>query len=212
MRRWMFAVIVALGLAMSFGPLVQAAPVISGQREYANQSVEPAYDDVTGQLIFLKTPIHAPFPSQSNPRAWAPMYLPMYPVGTTISPLNCTPQNCDHVNVLPPDLVAAFGLQSVYPTGTITTKYGTFTGGLVAGHDHLVGTPTSHGDFNVSWHVFLVLFTPKAVADGAINHELLTDASIDAAMANGDLVPTEIDTGIVFQCTIAPESVYLKGS
>jgi hypothetical protein len=212
MRRWLLALVAALGLAMVAGPLVHADPIISGQRAYANQSVEPAYDDVTGQLIFLKTPIHVAIPVHSNHNAWAPMILPMYPVSTTISPLNCTPQNCDHINVLPPDLVAAFGLQSVYPTGTINTKYGTFTGALVAGHDHIVGVAKSGGDFNIAWHVFLVLFTPKAVADGAINHELLTDASIDAAMSHGDLVPTEIDTGIVFNCSIVPESVYLKGS
>jgi hypothetical protein len=211
MRRWLLALVAALGLAMAVGPLVQASPVISGQRNFAKISVEPAIDDTTGATIFLLTPTHVAVPVSSNPKAWAPMYLPMYPVGSTISQFNCTPQNCDHVNVLPSGLVAAFGLQSVYPKGTITTPYGTFTGGLVAGHDHLVGTPTSHSDFNVAWHVFLILFTPKGVADGAINHELLTDASIDAAMANGDVVPQEIDSGITFNCSIVPESVYLNG-
>jgi hypothetical protein len=211
MRRWLFALVAALGLAMSLGPLVHADPIISGQHNFAQQSVEPAYDNTTGALIFLKTPIHVAVPVHSNPKAWAPMYLPMYPTGTTISPLNCTPQNCDHVNVLPPDLVSAFGLSSVYPTGTISTPYGTFTGGLVAGHDHLVGVAKTGGDFNIAWHVYLLLFTPKALTDGAINHELLTLSDIQAAMNSGDLVSQPIDSGIIFNCSIVPESVYLKG-
>jgi hypothetical protein len=210
MRRALVALVASLTLAVVLGPLAQASPVISGQRAFGQVSIEPAFDDANGAQIFLLTPIHAPLPSKANSVAWAPMYLPMYPTSTTIGVLNCTPQNCDHVQVLPSDLVTALGLQSVYPTGTISTKYGSFTGGLVAGHDHLVGVAKTGGDFNIAWHVFLVLFTPKGVSDGASNTELLTLSAVNAAIAAGDAVGP-IDSGIVFNCSITSEATYLNG-
>lgn len=213
MRRWLLAVPVmaSLALAVCLTPMAQASPVVSGQHAFGQVSIEPAYDDSTGNLIFLLTPIHAPLPSKANPVAWAPMYLPMYPASSTVSPLNCTPYNCDHVQVLPSGLVSALGLGSVYPTGTISTKYGAFTGGLVAGHDHLVGVAKTGGDFNIAWHVYLVLFTPKGVSDGAINHELLTLAGIQNAMAAGDVFPHAIDSGITFNCSITNAATYWNG-
>jgi hypothetical protein len=213
MRRLLLAVpvVASLALAVCLTPMAQASPVITGQHAFGQVSVEPAYDTGTGNLIFLLTPDKAPLPSKANPVAWAPMYIPMYPTGSSVSPLNCLPTNCDHLQVLPSALVAALGLQSVYPTGTISTKYGTFTGGLVAGHDHLVGVATTGGDFNIAWHVFLILFTQQGVDDGAINHELLTLAAIHAAMAAGDIFPQPIDSGIVFNCSITSEATYLNG-
>jgi hypothetical protein len=211
MRRWIVALLASLALAISLTSAAWADAGPSGQTNYAQQSVEPAFDDMTGNLIYLKTPINAPFPSQSNPRAAAPMYLPMYPTGSSVDPLNCLPTNCDHVQVLPAGLVAALHLTSVYPTGTISTKYGMLTGGLVKGHDHLVGVAKTGGDFNIAWHVYLLLFTPHAVADGAINTHLTTLAAIDQAIAAGD-VAGPIDSGIVFNCSIVPAGVYNHGS
>jgi hypothetical protein len=210
MRRWLFALMVSVGLAVSLSPLAQASPVISGQRAYGQVSIEPAYDDANGNLIFLLTPDHVAIPSQSNPVAWAPIYLPMYPVNSTVSDLNCLPTNCDHVQTLPSALVSALHLESVYPDGTITTKYGTFTGGLVSGHDHLVGVANTGGDFNVAWQVYLVLFTPQGVSDGAINHKLLTLQAINDAIANGDAVGP-VKTPITFNCSITSEATYLNG-
>jgi hypothetical protein len=75
----------------------------SGQTSFGRSTTEPAIDLATGNTTFLKTPDKAPFPSNANPRATAPLYLPAYPVGSTINPalLNCQPHNCDHINVLP---------------------------------------------------------------------------------------------------------------
>ena len=171
--------------AQRLARLAGADPGPSGQVAFGQVTVEPAYDDVTGDLIYLLTPDHAPFPSRANARATAPMYLVMYPQGSTVALLNCLPTNCDHVEVVPSGLVEGLGLQSVYPIGTISTKYGSFTGGLVLGHDHLVGVARSHGDFNVAWDVDLVLFTPKGVSDGAINQPLRTLQAVNAAIANG---------------------------
>jgi hypothetical protein len=75
----------------------------SGQRVFANSSVEPAIDSSTGGTEYLLTPIKAPFPSKANPVATAPLYLPLYPLSSTIAAddLDCQPTNCDHANVLP---------------------------------------------------------------------------------------------------------------
>lgn len=56
-----------------------------------------------GNAVYLLTPDKSPFPSQANPVATAPLYLPLYPVTSSVPSfeLNCQPSNCDHVNVLP---------------------------------------------------------------------------------------------------------------
>jgi hypothetical protein len=164
---------------------------------------------MTGNLIFLLTPMHVPVPSKANPVAAAPMYIPLYPQNSTVAPLNCLPTNCEHLQVLDSGLVASLGLQSVYPTGTISTKDGTFTGGLVKGHDHLVGVAKTGGDFNVAWHVYLVLFTPQGVSDGAINQHITTLQAMQAAIANGDAVGP-IDTPITFNCSIVSAATYTQ--
>jgi hypothetical protein len=135
------------------------------------------------------------------------MYIPMYPADSTINPgiLNCQPHNCDHLNVLP---FPAPG----YPNGgTTCTQYGfpDAACGLVLGHDHLIGVKPV-GDFNVAWHVILVVFTPQGVSDGAINNRLMTLQDVANAVTNGDAF--EVSTPIVFNCSIVPLTVYLRGT
>lgn len=179
----------------------------SGQTAFGQSTVEPAIDDADGSTVFLLTPDHVPFPSVSNPRASAPMYIPMFPANSTIDPttLNCQPHNCDHLNVLP---FAAPG----YPNGGATcTNFGFAAGAcsLVLGHDHLIGVrPT--GDFNVAWHVILVVFMPKAFKDGAINHRILTLTDLMSLVNSGDVITPP--TAIVFNCSIVSQTVYLKGT
>jgi len=43
----------------------------SGQRTFAQASVEPATDYANGNTIYLLTPVKAPFPSKANPVATA---------------------------------------------------------------------------------------------------------------------------------------------
>ncbi len=210
MRRKSIPVLVGFVLIAMSAAMAAADPGPTGQVSFGQVSIEPAYDDVTGQLIYLLTPDKVAQPSKANPIATAPLYLPVYPTNSTVSPLNCLPTNCDHVQVLPPGLVASLGLQSVYPTGTISTKYGSLTGGLVKGHDHLVGVAKTGGDFNVAWHVYLVLFTTKGAGDGAINQPLRTLSDVNAAIARGDAVGP-LDSGIVFNCSITSEATYLRG-
>jgi hypothetical protein len=176
----------ALGLAATMSPLsASAGSTPSGQVAFGQSTVEPAINDANGSTVFLLTPNNAPFPSKANAQhAVAPLYLPVYPVGSTIDPstLNCLPTNCDHVNSF------------FYP---------------IIGHDHLVGVAPT-GDFNVAWHVILIAFTPQGFADGAINHRLMTSAAIEAAEAAGDVV--EIDTPITFNCSIVSQKVYSLGT
>lgn len=183
-----------------------SGPFFSGQTAFGQSTVEPAINDADGSTVFLLTPNKVPFPSVSNPRASSPMYIPMYPAGSTITPatLNCQPHNCDHLNVLP---FAAPG----YPNGGATcTQFGLPANGcsLVLGHDHLIGVRPA-GDFNVAWHVILVVFTPQGFANKAINHRMMTLFDLAAAESSGDAF--EVSTPIVFNCSIVPETVYIKG-
>jgi hypothetical protein len=157
----------------------------SGQRAFGQVTVEPAVDMATGNEIFLLTPDKVPLPSNAALRAHAPLYLVLYPTASTIGAdtLNCQPDNCDHVQTFP-----AYDLK---------------------GHDHLVGVPHT-GDFNVAWDVVLVVFTPQAFADGAINSRLLTAAQLNEALTAGDVIPIGPVTS--FNCSITSIATYLKGT
>ena len=181
----------------------------SGQRNFAKVSVEPAIDYANGNTIYLLTPTKAPFPSKANPIATAPLYLPLYPVTSTVvaDDLNCQPTNCDHVNVLP------------FPSPVYGALAGTdqrcvdFNGGqpcsAVKGHDHLVGVANTKGDFNVAWAVKLVVFTPLASAQ-EINTRITTLNQIHALASTGHAVI--LDTPVTFNCSITSERTYELGT
>ena len=167
----------------------------SGQRTFANVSVEPAVNTADGSEIFLHTPIKAP--TNANPRAHAPLYLVLYPNASSLDAavLNCTPANCDHANAWP------------YPGG-------------LKGHDHLVGVPPT-GDWNVAWDVYAVYFTAQGFQDLAINTRILTLDQLTAALAgpNPDAViwtgPNGGTTPFIllsFQCSRTSVADYLKGT
>jgi hypothetical protein len=192
----------SLAVLIVFGSAF-AASAQSGQRAFGQSTIEPAVNDANGSTIYLLTPNNVPFPSVSNPRAAAPMYIPMYPTSSPISPasLNCQPTNCNHLNVLP---FAAPGYQN---GGQACTNYGLPADqcSLVIGHDHLVGVPHT-GDFNVAWSVILVVFTPQGIADGAANARALTLQKVASLVTNGDAF--EAATPIVFNCSIVPATAY----
>ncbi len=166
----------------------------SGEMRVGQSLVEPAYNDVNGNIVYLLTPMHAPDPVKSNSNSWAPFYVVVYPAGSTVGTLNCmgVPGNCpDHDGAIAG--AATFFMSSVYGTGVI-------------GHDHLMAPPASGGDFNIAWHVFLVLFTPS----GNVNEHLTTLAEIQAALTAGHVA--KIDSGIVFTCAVVPAVVYNSGT
>jgi hypothetical protein len=183
----------------------------SGQRVYANQSVEPAVDSSTGTTVYLKTPIKAPFPSNANPVATAPLYLPLYPTSSTVvaDDLNCQPTNCDHANVLPfPDPGYYGALPGTDPACV------DFNGGapcaLVKGHDHLVGIAKTHGDFNVAWTVKPAIFTHKAFVDGKINERITTLNQLISLVASQDVVIAP--DLVTFSCAATSPRTYELGT
>jgi hypothetical protein len=154
-----FAAVAALVLGAAL-PASATTNWQSGQHFFGGVSVEPAVDMATGNQIFLLTPNGAPTnPVKANQRAHAPLYLVLYPTGSTIDPatLNCTPANCNHAQI--PGII---------------------------GHDHLVGLPHT-GDFNVAWDVYLIFFTPKGIDDLAINNRILTGDELTAALDAHDV-------------------------
>ncbi len=192
MSRILFGVtIVAALVVAAAAPAGATTTWYTGQRAFGQVTVEPAINDANGQQVFLLTPDNAPLPSKAPEVAQAPLYLIAYPTNSTITePFNCTPTTCDHVASVPAPW---------YPSG-----------GVLKGHDHLVGIANSGGDFNVAWDVELDIFTPQGFQDGAINQRIMTLTELNDAKANGDIAA--IDTGIVFNCSSVGAATYLKGT
>src|SRR5579859_313158 len=186
LRRLMFAATLS-GLVTASGvfPVVASSSAStgpSGQVMYGNATfnfttmsftggggtIEPAYDDTTGTLIYLQTPIHPKV--HPNAHNVAPLYLPVYPAGSGIDPasLNCAHQPADNCPDHGPEVAGA--AMSIIPS---------VYGGGVLGHDHLVGIGSSAGDFNVIWEPTLVLFTSIAAA----SQHITTLAQINADLA-----------------------------
>ena len=190
----------AVPVAFLISTLIGISPVLastipSGERQTGQVTIEPAYDDTTGQIIYLATPNKSPNPTPANSHAVAPLYLVLYPPGTA-GTFNCmgVPGNCPDHGALVAGAATTI-MPSVY--GTDPTA--------IPGHDHLVAGPASHGDFNVAWHVYLELFTSAS----AVRH-ITTDGALDAAIAAGDVI--EVDTGIVFTCAVVSAAAYWVGT
>jgi hypothetical protein len=174
-----------------------AASTPSGQRSLGQSTLEPVYNDENaGQIGYIKQPENVAQPVNSNPKAWAPFYLVIYPVGSTAA----TTYLCMH---LPVDNCPTHGPGvAAFAAATYPTVYGAG----VIGHDHLMDFPGGP-DFNIAWEPTFVLFTPQGAADGAINEHVLTDAQIHALVASGDakLFPRPTRT---FVCASVPERLY----
>ena len=174
-------------------PAGAVAPLPSGEVTFGQTVVEPAYNDVTGTLLYLSTPKHA----HVNPNfahSVAPIYLPMYPAGAQVGTLNCQDiptENCpDHGA-----LVAGIAAQAnslVYGDG-------------VEGHDHLVAPPGHVEDFNINWIPILVLFnTPDVVT------HITTIAQIRALEAANAVTEIPLPPA-TFHCSVVPAAVYNNG-
>src|SRR2546426_10540867 len=95
---------IALLLAVTFAmaTAVSGNGLPSGERTLGQSTLEPAYNDENGSIVFLLTPNHAPNPVKSNPKAWSPLYLLVYPTSAaaSVGTLNCAhlpTENCpDH--------------------------------------------------------------------------------------------------------------------
>jgi hypothetical protein len=165
---------------------------VSGQFVGGGGSVEPAYNDVTGTIVYLWTPNKARV--HPNAHNVAPLYLPVYPTGVGIDPSTL---NCAHV---PADNCANHGNAVAGAAAQIMPNV--YSGG-VAGHDHLAGVAKSGGDFNVIWEPTLVLFTNT---DAAHEH-ITTDAEVDAAVKAGNAIEVPLPQ-LDFNCAIVGAAVY----
>jgi len=74
----------------------------------------------------------------------------------------------------------------------------------------LVGIASTGGDFNVAWHVWLVVFTQSGFADGAINTRVTTLSQLTALVDKGDA--RFIDTGFTFHCSATSQQTYEIGT
>lgn len=199
--RWKIAIVVvcaAVALAGNMPTVAQGLP--SGERQLGQSFIEPAYNADTGSIVYLLTPLGAPFPSKANAHAVSPLYLVVYPnsAGPSVGVMNCQHfgvENCPDHGTDIAQLAA-----SVVPG-----VYGAADGSGVWGHDHIVDPPGAP-DWNVAWQVHVILFTDAESA----NFHVTTDSQVH------DLVDVthkaiEIVTPIVFNCNIVPSATYRRG-
>jgi len=169
----------------------------SGERIHGQSVLEPTIDDVTGNVTFVMTPLNVAVPVNTNPRAWAPFYVPVYPVGVSFAgPLQCTHTPKDNCPDHGPPIAAAAAkiVPAVYGVG-------------VLGHDHLMAPPGSGGDFNVAWEPILVLFTNAAAA----NTRLTTLEQINAAVSSHNAIEIP-NPSATFHCDVVPAIVYANST
>lgn len=201
-RVWRMSVVLT-GAAMvvaSMGvPTASASSTPSGERVVGRTVVEPTYDSMTGAIRYLSTPMGAPDPVKSNPIASAPIYVPVYPVGSTVGTLLCAHDpatNSDNCPDHGPGIAGAAAaiMPGVYGNGVI-------------GHDHLMAGPASHGDFNVAWEPILVLFTSKTAA----NRHLILESDVEAAVHDGRAIEIHLPQ-LTFTCAVVNQAVYARGT
>ncbi len=179
---------VAMGL-----PAGAVTPLPSGEVTFGQTVVEPAYNDVTGTLLYLSTPKHA----HVNPNfahSVAPIYLPMYPAGAQVGTLNCQDiptENCpDHGPTV---------------AGVAEQTNPLVYGGGVEGHDHLIAPPGHVEDFNINWLPILVLFNTP----GDVTH-ITTIAQIRALESANAVTEVQLPPA-TFHCSVVPAAVYDNG-
>jgi len=173
----------------------------SGQVVVGNKTIEPAYDDTTGQLVYLSTPMGTQQGGQvhANAHNSAPLYLPMYPAASTVGTLNCQHLPMDNCPDHGP-LVAGIA------QGAVPAVYGDG----VLGHDHLVGIASTGGDFNVTWVPVLLLFTPAATTQ-EMNTHITTLTQIHALEAEGHMFEIPLPPA-AFKCASVSAAVYNHGT
>ena len=161
--------------ATTTGGVAVATGVPSGQRVLGQSVVEPVYDaDSAGDIGFISTPQHAG--AHSAEEARAPLYLPVYPTGSTVGALICPHTPVDTCPDHGPGIAAL--AQSMAP--------GVYGAGVI-GHDHVA--QLRGAGFHVTLEPVVVLFTSRTAA----NEHLVTRAAIDAAIGRGDAIAIPLE-------------------
>ncbi|HKK27502.1 MAG TPA: hypothetical protein VKB18_05440 [Gemmatimonadota bacterium] len=188
------------GRAAESSPAAGALP--SGERRHGQLVSEPAYDFLTGDLIFMQAKGGVQ-PAHADARTVGVLYIVEYPTGASVPTLNCVgvPGNCpDH------DPLFAQVAQQTMPG-----VYGTFDAEHpdvgILGHDHLVSGHDGHGSYDVAREVHEVLFTS---AEAAANSHLTTQSAIEAAVEAGDAV--DLDLGLAIHLVVVSQSAYETGA
>jgi len=197
--RWRLALVAVAALAVFGGKLQARFSLPSGERQLGRAVLEPAYDDRYGTIVYLSTPIGAPFPSKSNVHSTSPLYLVEYPNSASgiVGTMNCAHQPADNCPDHGPG-IAQFAA-SQFPT-----VYGPPDGSGVWGHDHLVDGPGG-SEFNVAWTVHLIFFTNVA----ASHQHITTDAQVDDLLKHGDAVDIP---DVTFQCAVVNGAAYNRAT
>jgi hypothetical protein len=216
------ALVVAFALIGASPGLAAGAP--SGQRMYGNTTfdaatghfaggggaIEPAYDVTTGDLVYIQTPNGPPIhpanhvdPATGLPKNVAPLYLPVYPVGSGLDPssLNCAHVPADNC----PDHGPAIAGLAAQTEPSVYTDAGGHN--LVIGHDHLLGIASTGGDFNVLWEPVVVLFKSTAAS---MTH-ITTLAQLRTVEAAGGAREIPLPP-LTFHCSVVSAASYNRAT
>ena len=190
-----FILLVVIGTLLA-GATVAQAQLPSGERQLGQTIIEPGYDDRNGKLIYIMTPMGAPFPSHANGHAISPLFLIVYPnsAAGAVGTMSCAHQGGDNCPDHGPDIAAL-------AQATVPTVYGNG----VWGHDHIMDGPGG-SDFNVVWQLVVVLFTNAAAG----NTHITTEAQLEAAIDAGDAFT--IETPTVFNCNLVSAATYSRAT
>ena len=188
--RFWLVLLVAMG-ALLTGVTAADAQVPSGERQLGRAIIEPGYDDRTGELIYIMTPMGTPSPSHANAHAISPLFIVVYPnaAADAVGTMNCAHEGGDNCGDHGPGIadLAQATVPNVYGDG-------------VWGHDHIMNG-TGGSDFNVTWQVVVVLFTNLDAAKTHITTEVQLDAAIDAGDAFSIVTPTILHANMVAKAT-----------
>ena len=188
--RFWLVLLVAMG-ALLTGVTAADAQVPSGERQLGRTIIEPGYDDRTGELIYIMTPMGTPSPSHANAHAISPLFIVVYPnaAADAVGTMNCSHEGGDNCGDHGPGIadLAQATVPNVYGEG-------------VWGHDHIMNG-TGGSDFNVTWQVVVVLFTNLDAAKTHITTEVQLDAAIDAGDAFSIVTPTILHANMVAKAT-----------
>jgi hypothetical protein len=169
-----------------------AGSLPSGDRTFHGNRVDAAYNAANpGQLGFFMEPA-----GQANaaPAAWAPIYVVVYPTGSTAA----TTFNCMHFGQNDDNCPSHGDTIAGLAAARVPAVYGAG----VAGLDHVLDFPGGD-DFNIAWEPVAVLFTSKTAA----NEHVLSDNRILELRAAGEvtLIPLPAKT---FLCAIVPQRIW----
>jgi hypothetical protein len=174
---------------------VTNSTVPTGERVLGRTALIPIFDWSTGGLQYGSTPMGpALWPAKPSADAQNVFYLVVYPIQSTVGPIQCY----DVPNETCPDhgpVIAGAAMQF------LPTVYGAG----VLGHDHL--SPPHGKEFHATLYPILVLFTHTSFA----NQRLTTRAAVNAAAARGEvfLAPAE---GFSFLNAVVNQTVWANAT